>query len=348
MIVPPPAGDALAPAALPRQECGLADRACRGLQLLAPQPGAPLEADRPEHFSVAVPGAAAVAVGCEEVGWVQLQPADAQGAAAMLPAAGASSSGCGSSSSRASSAGQVQAEQQQQEEDIFSGSIVLPRASRCCIAARFPGASAWLQLISIPVLPPAQQLVQVVASQEAPTLDTAEPAVARAAKLLAALDSDADGRVSRRDMLLAFRRDRQLADHLRMPARIRVRAACVDPARCVHAYAWCLQAHMHACAAHSSWCACPRALQMADGSFGSFSELFLSINSDGLGFIDLHQLHAHLAAVSHAAAASRPPPSRGAAAAPRAGAAHESSAAASCGSSRSKSVPSSAATRLVL
>lgn len=58
------------------------------------------------------------------------------------------------------------------------------------------------------------------------------------------------------------------------------------------------------------------ALQMGDGSFDCFLELFLSINSDALGFIDLAQLHAHLACASHTAAARRPPPSRGAAAAP--------------------------------
>jgi hypothetical protein len=45
----------------------------------------------------------------------------------------------------------------------------------------------------------------------------------RLRKMAAALDSDKDGRISRRDMLKAFRRDRQLADHLRMPPRIKVR-----------------------------------------------------------------------------------------------------------------------------
>jgi hypothetical protein len=53
----------------------------------------------------------------------------------------------------------------------------------------------------------------------------------RLRKMAAALDSDKDGRISRRDMLKAFRRDRQLADHLRMPPRIKVRACCKQAGR---------------------------------------------------------------------------------------------------------------------
>jgi hypothetical protein len=52
--------------------------------------------------------------------------------------------------------------------------------------------------------------------------------LARLRKLLAALDVGGDGVVSRRDMLLAFRRDRQLADHLKMPPRIKVSAMAMN------------------------------------------------------------------------------------------------------------------------
>jgi hypothetical protein len=39
---------------------------------------------------------------------------------------------------------------------------------------------------------------------------------------MAGLDLDGDGAITRRDMLLGFRRDRQLADFLGMPAHITV------------------------------------------------------------------------------------------------------------------------------
>jgi hypothetical protein len=55
-----------------------------------------------------------------------------------------------------------------------------------------------------------------------PDQEASEASLGRLRKLLAALDVDGDGAASRRDMLLAFRRDRQLADHLKMPPRIKV------------------------------------------------------------------------------------------------------------------------------
>jgi hypothetical protein len=55
-----------------------------------------------------------------------------------------------------------------------------------------------------------------------PGPDPSHPDTPRWAALLRALDADGDGAASRRDMLVAFRRDRQLADHLRMPPRIKV------------------------------------------------------------------------------------------------------------------------------
>lgn len=49
-----------------------------------------------------------------------------------------------------------------------------------------------------------------------------DPVLPRLRKLLAGLDVDGDGVASRKDLLLAFRRDRQLADHLRMQPRVKV------------------------------------------------------------------------------------------------------------------------------
>jgi hypothetical protein len=68
-----------------------------------------------------------------------------------------------------------------------------------------------------------QHLVVVPAAPAVlPEGEASEASLARLRKLLAALDVGGDGVASRRDMLMAFRRDRQLADHLKMPPRIKV------------------------------------------------------------------------------------------------------------------------------
>jgi len=68
-----------------------------------------------------------------------------------------------------------------------------------------------------------QHLVCIPDPAPLPDPDPTLPDAPRWAALLRRMDADADGLVSRRDMLMAFRRDRQLADHLKMPPRIRVR-----------------------------------------------------------------------------------------------------------------------------
>lgn len=81
----------------------------------------------------------------------------------------------------------------------------------------------WLQVQHIVSLPPGP------ASLAEP--DPSDPSLLRLRKMLAGLDVDGDGAASRRDMLLAFRRDRQLADHLKMPPRVKVseRTASATP-----------------------------------------------------------------------------------------------------------------------
>ena len=74
-------------------------------QLVSSRPDKPLEADRPELFEVVVPGAEAVAVGCNAYGWVMLQPAP----------------------------GRV---------GVFAGVVVLPRSSRVWVRALLPKAAA--------------------------------------------------------------------------------------------------------------------------------------------------------------------------------------------------------------
>lgn len=129
------------------------------LQLLSPQPGAILEADRVQHFVVVAPAAAAVAVGSEQSGWTVLQPrqADESGAPAGC-------GGGGDDSGLNACAG------------VFEGDVMLPRVSTCFIAvqeqsaeqgptqAREAGSSAgsapegvsspWVPLLGLHVWPP--------------------------------------------------------------------------------------------------------------------------------------------------------------------------------------------------
>ena len=67
-----------------------------------------------------------------------------------------------------------------------------------------------------------QAIIEIPDPSPLPALDPCHPSLPRVRKMLGRLDMDEDGRVSRRDMLMAFRRDRQLADHLKMPPRIKV------------------------------------------------------------------------------------------------------------------------------
>lgn len=67
--------------------------------------------------------------------------------------------------------------------------------------------------------------------------DPMDPVVPRLKKLLTGLDVDGDGVASRKDVLLAFRRDRQLADHLRMTPKVKVSAVSSNALGCTTA--WC-------------------------------------------------------------------------------------------------------------
>lgn len=67
-----------------------------------------------------------------------------------------------------------------------------------------------------------QHIVAVPDPTSLPEPDSMDPALPRLRKLLAGLDVDQDGVASRKDLLLAFRRDRQLADHLKMQPRVQV------------------------------------------------------------------------------------------------------------------------------
>lgn len=113
------------------------------VQLLSPQPGALLEADRTQHFEVVAPAGAAVAGGSEQSGWVVLQQQQQQPAEQQASSA-ATSAGAG-------------------DDDLWvlsAGSMVLPRISTCYVAVQGVAGQqqqqghAWVPVLSLPVRPP--------------------------------------------------------------------------------------------------------------------------------------------------------------------------------------------------
>lgn len=111
------------------------------LQLLTPEPGSLLEADRTQDFAVLAPASAAVAVGSGQSGWVQLQQQDVTAADVAA----------------ASAAGAWLA--------VFAGSVVLPRVNKCFVAVQAPPQNAgqecsgspggsWVPVLGLHVWPP--------------------------------------------------------------------------------------------------------------------------------------------------------------------------------------------------
>jgi hypothetical protein len=108
------------------------------VQLLSPQPGTLLEADRTQQFEVLAPSWAAVAVGSKQAGWVQLQP---QRDAAL---------GC--------NGGGEAAVDTPGEYCLFEGSVMLPRVSACYVAVQDARQqkeddSSWTPLLGLHIWP---------------------------------------------------------------------------------------------------------------------------------------------------------------------------------------------------
>jgi hypothetical protein len=95
------------------------------LQLLLPQPGALLEADRPQQFRVLAPAGHRVVVGSPEPGWIPLQPRPASN---VGDAAAGGGCGSGATASRADAAGGGLV--------VHAGSMVLPRVPTCYVAVQ--------------------------------------------------------------------------------------------------------------------------------------------------------------------------------------------------------------------
>lgn len=123
-----------------------------------------------------------------------------------------------------------------------------------------------------------------------------------AAHLLSALDVGGDGAVSRRDMLLAFRRDRQLAGMHAQALHAEERKAphtLCGPGVCLNL---CLLWRLSCCADRLKMPARIRA--GPDGTFDAFLSKFVAINRGGLGLVGVEELAAYLASLT-AAVASR-------------------------------------------
>jgi hypothetical protein len=114
------------------------------VQLLSPQPGTLLEADRTQQFEVLAPSWAAVAVGSPQAGWVKLQPQ--QGA--VLGRDG----------------GEKAASDTPGECLLFEGRVTLPRVSSCYVAVQDArrqlgqGDSSWTSLLGLHIWPPVRHM----------------------------------------------------------------------------------------------------------------------------------------------------------------------------------------------
>ncbi|GLI64974.1 hypothetical protein VaNZ11_008382 [Volvox africanus] len=159
-----------------------------GCQMVTPVPYHPLEADRLEPFNVVVPGASRVGLmadGLEQP--IELPPVD-------------------------------------EESGTFATSLQVPRAPSCTLMAYVHNpelsSCAWVPLLQIKILPQSQHIVYIPTPIELPDVDPNDPYAYHARDIFKTLDKDLGDMVSRREILTAFRRNRQHADILKCPPRI--------------------------------------------------------------------------------------------------------------------------------
>ena len=191
-----------------------------GLQLLRPRPGQWLEAGRPQRFEVAFapPGPSGAAAAAPRVIGVAV---GAPGGCEWTELAGVQQQTGGGAL-------------------VFAGEATLPRGGCCAVAARLEaraGGTTAAELLRLPVAPPVLDVVAAPAPPAPPPLDPRHPDAQRAAALLrriggggAAADGGSGGgggspdAVTRRELLLALRRDPKVAEQLALPGRVRVSA----------------------------------------------------------------------------------------------------------------------------
>jgi len=108
----------------------------------------------------------------------------------------------------------------------------------------------WLPLLTFRVAPQLQHMVDTGIEPEVPTIEPSQPSAKVAVELFGKMDLDQDGKVSRKDMLSAVRRDPGIARLLGLPSHI----------------------------------------SLADGTMDTFYEIFQSIDTSGLGTITFSEL----------------------------------------------------------
>ncbi|EFJ49288.1 hypothetical protein VOLCADRAFT_90064 [Volvox carteri f. nagariensis] len=193
-----------------------------GGQMVTPLPYHPLEADRLEPFNVVVAGAARVALmadGLEHP--IELPPVDHEGG-------------------------------------TFATSLQVPRAPSCTLMAYVHNAElsscAWMPLVQMAILPQSQHIVFTPTPIEVPEVDPNDPYAYHARDIFKTLDKDLGALVTRREILLAFRRNRQHADILKCPPRI----------------------------------------SQHDGTFEKFIDVFLQIDTSRVGAFSFNELAAYM------------------------------------------------------
>ena len=201
-------------------------------------------------------------------------------------------------------------------------------AASCCPSNTVVAAACTAWLTQVQALVPLQEQQPAGGAAAVATAGDVPPSPAQAAAvhLLRALDVDGDGAASRRDMLRAFRRDRQLAGaacagslgwHRMWPCTQQQGASALHA--CMpgwlagwlrHWLVWyntqpghthCLLSGSHALRAdHLKM---PARIRAGDGTFDAFLSRFITINRSGLGLVNSQELAAYLAALPAGAAA---------------------------------------------
>lgn len=115
---------------------------------------------------------------------------------------------------------------------MFRGQVTAPRAPCVQLCALVPqpelGVCGWTVLATLQVAQQSQHIVPLDAEVEVPHVSLDDPEAVQAADLFRAMDLDKDGKVTRRELATAIRRNRQIADLLRLPNTIRAGDASLD------------------------------------------------------------------------------------------------------------------------
>lgn len=244
--------DATPPVPLPATHPAFVTGRCA---LLSPPITVQLEADRAYDFALVVPGASRVAItgpdgmavaelspssgaaaeGGEEQG-AQLQGSSRCGPRPPSAQRAGSGSGAGSAGNgggrRPGSGGSGKGAPGTDAGHLFMGTVRIPRAAYVQVVGYQHmeplGVCGWVPLLTFSVAPQSQHIVDAHLEPDIPHVDPTNLAAGQAAELWKAMDLDQDGRVRRAEALIAIRRNRQVADILRLPHQIHMHDGSLD------------------------------------------------------------------------------------------------------------------------